>query len=79
MPQKTHHVLDRLPQHALPIRERMLVDPEFRSICEDHAEAFEALRRWESSDDRHRQSRVEEYRALLADLEREILQELGVR
>lgn len=78
MPHKSRHVLDQLPQHAAALRERMIVDREFRSLCEDYGETLEALRRWEASDDRHRQERVEEFRSLLAELELEIARELGV-
>jgi hypothetical protein len=76
---KTHHVLDPLPKHRHPIRERMRVDQEFRSFCEDYGDAFEALRRWEGSADSHQTARFEEFRRLLAELEAEILVELDAR
>jgi len=79
MTEKTHHVLDQLPQHGYALRERMIVDREFRSLCEDYGDALEALRRWEASADRHRAARIEEFRGLLAELEIEILAELGVK
>ncbi|MGZ9020617.1 MAG: hypothetical protein ACXW3S_11795, partial [Rhodoplanes sp.] len=65
MADKAHHVLDQLPEHRQPIRARMLSDPEFRSLCEDYGDAFEALRRWEGSADSHRTARIEEFRRLL--------------
>jgi hypothetical protein len=77
MSAKTRHVLDKLPQHALAVCERMIVDRDFRSLCEDYGDACEALRRWQISDDRRRQERIEEYQELLRDLEREILRELS--
>jgi hypothetical protein len=76
---KAHHVLDQLPEHRHPIRERMLVDPEFCSLCEDYGDAFEALRHWECSVDTRRTARVEEFRRLLGELKTEILAELGAR
>jgi hypothetical protein len=79
MTEKAHHVLDQLPQHRPALRERMLVDREFRSLCEDYGDALEALRRWEVSADRHRAARVEEFRRLLGELEMEILAELGMQ
>lgn len=79
MSENGRHVLDQLPQHAAAIRERMIVDREFRSLCEDYGDAFEALRRWEVSADCHRAARVEEFARLVAELESEILAELGVR
>lgn len=72
-------MLDQLPQHRHALRERMLVDREFRSLCEDYGDAREALRHWEVSADRNRAARVEEFRRLMAELESEILAELGVR
>ena len=79
MTEKTQHVLDQLPQHKHALRERMLADREFRSLCEDYGDAWEALRRWEASADGHRAARVEEFGRLLAELESEILAELGAR
>jgi len=78
MTEKTHHVLDQLPQHQPALRERMMVDREFRSLCEDYGDTLEALRRWEVSADRHQAARVEEFRNLLAELEQDILRELAV-
>lgn len=78
MTEKTQHVLDQLPQHRQALRERMLIDREFRSLCEDYGETAEALRWWEASDDRHRPERMEEFARLLLELESEILRELGV-
>jgi uncharacterized protein YdcH (DUF465 family) len=78
MTEKTHHVLDRLPQHRIALLERMMVDPEFRSLCEDYGDALEALRRWETSDDPNRQARIEEFARLRLELESEILSELRV-
>lgn len=78
MAEKTRHVLDRLPEHRNALRGRMMVDPEFRSLCEDYGEAIEALRRWEVSSDRSRAARVAEYQRLVAELESEIRGELGV-
>jgi hypothetical protein len=77
--EKTRHVLDRLPQHRQALRERMLIDRDFRELCEDHGDAFEALRRWEVASDPRRQERVEEFARLLIEMEGEILVELGVK
>jgi hypothetical protein len=69
MTEKTHHVLDQLPQHQPALRERMMVDREFRSLCEDDGDTLDALRCWEVSADRHRAARVEEFRRLLVALD----------
>jgi hypothetical protein len=72
-------VLERLPQHRHAIQKRMLADREFRSLCDDYDDALEALQRWEASDDRHLQERVQEFRTLVAELEQDILRELAAR
>lgn len=77
MADRAHHVLDHLPEHGSAIRKRIRADPEFRSLCEDYGEAFEALRRWEDSAVSHRAERIAEFRRLVGDLEAEILAELG--
>lgn len=77
MSERTHHVLEALPQHRHTLCERMLVDQEFRSLCEDYGEAVEAVRYWEQSRHQHREARSEEFRDLVVELEREILAELG--
>jgi cell division FtsZ-interacting protein ZapD len=76
---KTSHVLERLPDHRCALLQRMMRDPEFRCLCEDFGEALEALHRWEHSPDQHRAARVEEFSQLLAELESEILVELGIK
>jgi len=64
-------------QNRQAIKERMLHDSGFRSLCEDHGDALEALRRWQASDDPRRAERVEEVQTLLIELEREVVRELG--
>lgn len=78
MTDNVQRVLDQMPRHEGALRERMLIDPEFRSLCEDYGDALEALERWHaSSDDARREARVAEFRSLANDLEAEILAALG--
>lgn len=72
-PDKLQHVLDRLPRRQRMLRERMLRDPTFRSICEDYGTAVEALTRWEASGEAGSRARADEFRQLVQDLEAEIL------
>ena len=52
----------------------MAEDPEFPSLCEDHAACVDALGHWAASKDPEAQTRVAEYRALIQELEDEINQ-----
>jgi hypothetical protein len=79
VPDKMHHVLDQMPEYRHLIRERMRVNQEFRFLCEDFGEAFEALQYWKGSTDVRQAKRVEEFRGLMDDLAAEILAVLGVR
>jgi hypothetical protein len=47
-------------------------DPNFRAICEDHAEALRARQHWQKADD-SAQKRAEEYNRFVAELEEEAL------
>ena len=78
MTNRSRHVLERLPAHRSALIERMSEDRDFSALCEDYGVALDALRHWEASSGPHRQARVEEFRHLLAELEKEILVELGV-
>jgi hypothetical protein len=79
MSDRYHHVFERLPGHQLAIRQRMIADPSFRSLCEDFDEAYEALKRWQTSADTNRTARVTEFTLLLHELEQDILRELAGR
>lgn len=76
---KTHHVLDKMPEYRQRIHERMRVNHEFRLLCEDFGEACEALQHWKGSTDALQAKRVEEFQGLVDDLAAEILVVLGVR
>jgi hypothetical protein len=62
----------RFPQHASTIRRLQARDPNFRSICEDYAEAQRALKHWQAAG-RAAPERVAEYRQSLKELEAEAL------
>jgi len=68
-------VLERFPDHRTELVQRLVVDSEFRSLCQEYEDCAQALSRWsqvaESSPDR-----VTEYSELLEELEREIREAL---
>jgi len=54
----------------------MAEDPEFLALCEDCDACANALRYWTQSKEPEAKTRVNEYRALVRDLEEEIAQAL---
>ena len=76
MPGAGRHILARLQDLKLRAELRMLRDPKFRGLCEDYGAAVDALEHWKQSPLTEASQRVTEYRALAADLEREILQDI---
>ncbi|SHG98551.1 hypothetical protein SAMN02745157_0101 [Kaistia soli DSM 19436] len=69
-------VVARFHDRELEIWRRCAHDPAFHEVCQDYQEAVEASRYW-ASPDHPDAGKVEEYRALVADLESEILSALG--
>jgi uncharacterized protein YdcH (DUF465 family) len=62
----------RFPQDASKIHRLQACDPDFRSICDDYAEAQRALKHWEAAG-QAAPERVAEYRQSLKELEAEAL------
>jgi len=65
-------VVDRFPHREFEIARRSATDPQFRAICADHGEAEKALCYWQKVAEDADQ-RIQEYRALLSELDSEIL------
>jgi len=76
MSDKARYVVERFPDLAYAIKQYSADNRFFHGLCEDYGEAVETLRRWETSDGPHASERAEACRALIVDLEREILSEL---
>ena len=55
----------------------MAQDPEFLTLCEDHDACVDALRYWAKSKESVAETRVNEYRALVRELQEEIVQALA--
>jgi hypothetical protein len=77
MPAAGRHILARLQELRTQTELRMLRDPKFRALCDDYGAAVGALEHWKQSTLPEAAHRVSEYRALTADLEEEILREIG--
>jgi hypothetical protein len=66
-------VLARFPANALLIRQLVLADQGFRSVCEDYALARETLTRFEALPDAEKKpAEVADYVSVIAALEDEI-------
>jgi len=76
MPATGRHILERLQELRTETELRMLRDPEFRALCDDYGAAVSALEYWQRSSLPEATQRIGEYRALTADLEKEILREI---
>jgi len=66
-------ILKRFPEHYEQIQQLLLKNDTFRSLCEDYRVCAKALRYWNESTSKEATMRREEYRALLEELEEEIL------
>jgi hypothetical protein len=76
MSEKSRSIVERFPDLAYAIKQYSSDNRFFRGLCEDYGEAVEALRYWGASNGPQASRRAEEYRALVAELEREVLYEL---
>lgn len=65
------------PERAEEIARLALRNDAFRTICEDHGMALDALKRLEIRNHPLDLEKILEYRALIRDLERELREELA--
>ena len=71
------HVLEKFPDRGEDIKRLDKESQEFQSVCEDYRLCAEALQHWKQSLDENAPMRVEEYEALLRELEEEVLQNVN--
>ena len=76
MNDNTRHIRERFPDKKHSIDLLMTEDPEFLALCEDYDICVDAVRYWAKSKDPEAETRVNEYRALIQELEDEINQAL---
>ncbi len=76
MNEKAHHIRERFPDKSHIIDLLMAEDSEFLTLCEDYDVCVYALRYWAKSKAPEAETRVNEYRTLIEELEEEITQVL---
>jgi hypothetical protein len=74
--EKAHHIRERFPDKSHIIDLLMAEDSEFLTLCEDYDVCVYALRYWAKSKAPEAETRVNEYRTLIEELEEEITQVL---
>ena len=76
MNDKARHIRELFPDKKHAIDLLTAEDPEFLTLCEDHDACVKALRYWAKSKEPEAETRVDEYRALVRELQEEIVQAL---
>ena len=76
MNDKARHIRERFPDKTHTIDLLMAEDPEFLTLCEDYDACVNALRYWAKSKEPEAETRVNEYRTLVRELQEEIAQAL---
>ena len=76
MNDKTRHIRERFPDKSHIIDLLMAEDSEFLTVCEDYDVCVYALRYWAKSKAPEAETRVNEYRTRIEELEEEITQVL---
>ena len=77
MNDKAGYIRERFPDHRHCIDLLMAVDTEFLALSEDYDTCVDALRYWIGSKEPEAQTRADEYRILVRELEEEITQVLA--
>ena len=70
------HIRKKFPDKSDAIALFMTKDSDFLTICEDYRDCIHALRHWRQSKEPEAETRVNEYRTLIGELEDEINQAL---
>ena len=66
------HILEKFPEKSQAIACLLEEDSEFLAVCEDYDVCVNALRYWAKSEAPEAETRVNEYRTLIVELEEEV-------
>jgi len=70
-------VIKKFPEQKDAIKRLLKKEGSFLTLCEDYRVCKEALEHWDLSDAKEAPARSREYRALLQELEAEIMQNVN--
>lgn len=70
-------LFERFPDRKETIKALFEKNESFQTLCDDYRQCAEALRYWNRSSDEDAPARMREYKALLRELEEEILQNVN--
>ena len=73
---KMCHIRERFPDKKHSIDLLVAEDPEFLALCEDYDACVDALQYWSESKEPEAETRVNEYRVFVRELQEEIAQAL---
>ena len=76
MQDKARHIRERFPDKKHSIDLLVAEDPEFLDLCKDHDACVDALQHWARSKAPEAETRVNEYRTLVRELQEEIVHAL---
>ena len=79
MNEENANILKRFPEKIHTLTVLMAENPEFLAVCEDYDACVEALRYWAQSNEPEAEAWTQEYRALVQELEAEIIQAVEAR
>jgi len=71
-----NHIRERFSNQSDAIAILMAEDPEFLTICEDYGKCIKAYSYWTRSKEPEAETRADEYRNLIQELEKEIVEAL---
>jgi len=74
---KALHIREQFPDKKDSIDLLIAEDPEFLTLCEDYEACVNALYYWKRSKGPEAETRVNEYRTLVRELQEEIVQALS--
>ena len=78
MNDRARHIREIFPDQKHAIDHFAAQNSEFLVLCEDHDACVDALHYWAASQEPEAETRVNEYRALVRELQEEISQALAV-
>ncbi len=71
-----HHIRKRFSDQKYSIDQLMTKDSEFLSLCDDYDACINALQYWTESKEPEAESRIDEFRNIVRELEEEVIEAL---